>query len=249
LQDGRHEKVHADLAIKAQELALQKKTVTDILKELTDYVQDEIFYQQVPNQKRRRYNPSRRDIQNFIQRMNESAIFFDSELKELQEHFAELDREDPERNLYFECQNPPVEVEEDFINNSKKKRLNQIDAVSQFVLVHQSTTQQHLLHRYGQFAYLVEVIPNANVKWALFFRMFLLVVRTNVDHQTVGTFLFNKYHSSEEDESDEDSGLQQALSQFKEMNSFWKPKYLLVDATDELSSVVSELFPGLLFST
>ena len=53
----------------------------------------------------------------------------------------------------------------------------------------------------------------------------------------VGTILCNKYN-------DHAKVLKEALTEFKEINEFWKPKYLVIDPSEAMESVVKEIFPG-----
>ena len=104
-------------------------------------------------------------------------------------------------------------------------------------LFYQSKCQQSLLNRYGSYIYISE-IKTQNIGYrTVGFALFLICVRTNVDCQVVGTILCNKYN-------DHKKVLKEALTEFKEINEFWKPKYLMIDPSEAKVSVVKELFPG-----
>eukprot|EP00111_Clytia_hemisphaerica_P021241 TCONS_00062537-protein len=104
---------------------------------------------------------------------------------------------------------------------------------------HQTRHQQLLLNRYGSMVHFYEIKPPENLITyrALMVSLFLICVRTNVDYQVVGTILCNKYN-------DHVKVLTEALTEFKEINSSWKPKHLVIDPTEAMVSVVRELFPG-----
>ena len=112
-----------------------------------------------------------------------------------------------------------------------------VSKVQNMYLFYQSQTHQYLLNRYGYFAHLVEVKPKHTNGRTTAFSLFLICVRTNVDCQVVGTILCNKYN-------DHTKVLKEALTEFKEINEFWKPKYLMIDPSRAIISVVEELFPG-----
>ena len=108
-------------------------------------------------------------------------------------------------------------------------------------LFHQSKSQQYLLNKYGSFVFLTEVKPKQQDGiWAIAVSLFLICVRTNVDCQVVGTILTNKYN-------DHTKVLKEALTEFKEINNLWKPKYFMIDPSGAMANVVEELFPGIYF--
>uniref|UniRef100_A0A7M5X5H9 Uncharacterized protein n=1 Tax=Clytia hemisphaerica TaxID=252671 RepID=A0A7M5X5H9_9CNID len=110
--------------------------------------------------------------------------------------------------------------------------------IQRFLLFHQSQSQQYLLNRYGSFVYITEVQPKSiGYKAANGVATFLIYVRTNVDCQVVGTILCNKYN-------DHAQVLKEALTEFKEINEFWRPKYLMIDPSDAMVNSVGEVFPG-----
>ena len=104
-------------------------------------------------------------------------------------------------------------------------------------LFYQSKCQQSLLSKYGSFVYISQVKPQKIGSRTIAVSLFLICVRTNVDYQVVGTILCNKYN-------DHKKVLKEALAEFKEINKFRKPKYLMIDPSEAISSVVEELFPG-----
>ena len=109
--------------------------------------------------------------------------------------------------------------------------------IQKIYLFYQSKSHQYLLNRYGIFAYITQVKPQ---KLGYRVSLFLICVRTNVDCQVVGTILCNKY-------TDHTKVLKEALTEFKEINEFWKPRYLMIDPSEAMVSAVEELFPSKLF--
>lgn len=114
-------------------------------------------------------------------------------------------------------------------------------SVQKFEFFHQTLFQQVVLLKYGQVLFISEIVPNNCTGRALSVSMYLLLVRTNVDYQVVGTVLMNKYNNHCE-------VLRCILLRFKEINKLWNPRLLMIDPKDDLISIATELFPGLIFS-
>ena len=100
-----------------------------------------------------------------------------------------------------------------------------------FYFLHQNQQQQYLINKYGHILHLFKITSNSMLS------LFLLCSRTNVDYQVVGTILCNKYN-------DHTNVLKEALVEFKEINEFWKPKYLMIDPDESILSAVNNVFPG-----
>ena len=103
---------------------------------------------------------------------------------------------------------------------------------------YQSPVQQILLNRYGSTVYIAEIVqPSELGSRVAVVAIYLMVVRTNVDYQVVGTIVVNKYSKE---------NVKKALVKCKEVNDSWSPKYFMVDKDDEhLLLPITELFPGL----
>ena len=124
------------------------------------------------------------------------------------------------------------EIDHVDLQNTELKDLK----IQKIYLLYQSKAQQYLLNKYGMFVHLTEVKPQKGQR-PFGISFFLICVRTNVDYQVVGTILCNKYN-------DHAKVLKEALTEFKEINEFWKPKYLVIDPSEAMESVVKEIFPG-----
>uniref|UniRef100_A0A7M5UR56 SWIM-type domain-containing protein n=1 Tax=Clytia hemisphaerica TaxID=252671 RepID=A0A7M5UR56_9CNID len=118
-------------------------------------------------------------------------------------------------------------------NKPKKDSLR----IQKFYLFHQTVKQQYLLNRYGEIVFILEIKPKQCGFRAIAVSLFIICVQTNVDYQVVGTILCNKYN-------DHVKVLTEALTEFKEINSSWKPKYLIIHPSETMVSVVHHLFAG-----
>lgn len=219
-----------------QELVLQNIAITEIMKKLQSHVQNEMFFkQQPPDKNRRRYNPSRRDVQNFIHGIRSMAQIPMKDLEQLQDDFQELQDADSDSIVYFVLPDDAKRETSEELMTNKAKRLAPLK-MTQFIFFYQTSFQRHLLQKYGNIVYLVEVTPDENARKALTVKMYLLMVQTNADHQIVGCIIYNKHNPN---------ALKDALNVCKESNSsFWSPKILMVDFTDDLLEAVAEVFPG-----
>ena len=139
---------------------------------------------------------------------------------------------DEDRDLLCQFKCGKYDARKDFTNPS-----NWDFPIQRFVLLHQSQPQQYLLNRYGSIIHITEIKTENYGSNVVAVSLFLICVRTNVDYQVVGTILCNKYN-------DHKKVLKEALTEFKEINEFWKPKYLMIDPSEKMVSVVEELFPG-----
>ena len=83
--------------------------------------------------------------------------------------------------------------------------------------------------------YLVEIECGVQLKRALTIEMYALLVQTNVDFQVVGCFVVSKQRND---------GITEALNVFKEWNSYWQPKYFLVDCSEKIYGAVKDVFTG-----
>eukprot|EP00111_Clytia_hemisphaerica_P014512 TCONS_00042724-protein len=109
--------------------------------------------------------------------------------------------------------------------------------IQQYSLLHQSEPQQYLLNKYGSTIHIVEIKAEDYGFNIIGVSLFVLFVRTNVDYQVVGTILCNRYNNHTK-------VLKEALTEFKEINEFWKPKYLMIDPSESMVAAVKDVFPG-----
>lgn len=244
------EVVSRDLAVKAQEYFLQNKSNTEILDSLRDYVITEMFWnQEPPDYKRRKFFPTRKDIRNFNARVRHLSRFSMEEQESINNVMAQAQIKDNKTNISFQieekCMNeendkPDSSDDENNENNetteckvvSKKKKEER--KVHSFVFCHQTSHQQRLIKRYSNVAYLVEIEPILTPKRILTYKMYGLVVQTNVDFQVVGIIICSKQRKD---------GLLEGLTLFREWNNTWNPKYLLVDFSDVIFDAVLRVFP------
>ena len=169
-----------------------------------------------------RYFPDEAKILRIKSTIFKSIILPSSLIKLLEKLFHELKNEFGAEVTF--------EIGQVDLQNTELKDLK----ILKIYLFHQSKSQQYLLKKYGIFVHLTEV----KTQTGLFgISLFLICVRTNVDYQVVGTILCNKYN-------DHKKVLKEALTEFKEINEFWKPKYLMIDPSESMVSIVEELFPG-----
>ena len=127
-----------------------------------------------------------------------------------------------------------IGIHKDSVNKPKGWNLH----IQKLYLFHQTTKQRYLLNRYGEVVIIIEIKPKPCGFRAIAVSLFLICVRTNVDCQVVGTVLCNKYN-------DHAKVLKDALIEFKEINELWKPKYLMIEPSETMVSVVHDLFPGI----
>jgi len=248
--------VHKDLIIKAQELYFQKLSLTDIINALELHVANEMFYKlEPPDKKRRKYYPSQKDIRNFIGRIRQIERFSKEDKKRMNNIITSIQNEENNNVLFTSTEDKLAEQmiqcdssEEEFfeqlpldssnmagVSKMKKPLAAKHDTLS-FLFCYQTSEQQRLLKRYGTITFLVEIQHNSSVKRALTFKMFAIFVQTNVDYQAVGFLMFSKRRKE---------GLKEGLSTFKEWNSWWTPKYFLIDYTEEVLDAYSQLFSGI----
>ena len=111
-------------------------------------------------------------------------------------------------------------------------RVRQKLSQQQFIFVHQTSFQRHLLKRYGNHVCFLDPVYRT-VKYPL--PLFFLMVKTNVDYQVVATFVV-------QDENKEST--KEALEFIKSWNPEWKPKVLMVDNDSEEILALQEVFTG-----
>ena len=258
------EPVCKEVIFKIQELALQNNSFNTIIREIDNYVTKDLFFQRQPPEKTRRcYYPRCEDVRKIARRARDAATLLPQQLRHLQHHFEYLSLKYPGNTTLFQIDNLPVEQailkkpinlskitetqSEDEVDDhdetsnntkdtNKKSRNKRIPKLQKLIFFYQSPNQQNLLMRYGSTVYLTEVQPSEPGSRAYTVSMYLLAVRTNVDHQVVGTILVEKYSKGD--------GVKEALLKCKEVNSSWTPKYFMVDKVESLSNAIVENFPG-----
>ena len=238
--------VHRDLIVKAQELYLQNYSLKEISKALEDHVVNEMFWkQEPPDINRRRFYPSTRDIQLFVGRIRKLSKFSDEEQQVIRKVADDIQVENGSANSLLNIEeryaneNKSGSSDDEFFepeleNNSQKKKREE-KKLQTVLFCYQTPQQQRLLKRYGNQSYLVEIECGVQLKRALTIEMYALLVQTNVDFQVVGCFVVSKQRKD---------GVTEALNIFKEWNTFWQPKYFLVDYAEKIVAAVTAVFPG-----
>lgn len=242
--------------MKAQEYFLQNKSNNEITEALKDFVINEMFWnQEPPDFKRRKFFPTKKDIRNFNARVRDLCRFSDEELEGIRKVIEQCQAKDTTGNISFQVEEKALNedkaapadstddegVEPDpleVVVTAKKKKKKDERKVHSFVFCHQSSKQQRLLKRYCNVAYLVEIETLSLPKRILTYKMYALVVQTNVDFQSVGTIIVSKQRRD---------ALVEALTLFREWNPNWKPKYLLVDFSEAIFESTIRVFPEVNF--
>ena len=199
--------------------------IKSIKEEIDYYVNKVMFYKRKPpDATNSRYFPDISKILNLKLDVYRTYILQAPQIGFLGTHFQNL-----KDNFGAEV---TFEIDHVDLQNTELKDLK----IQKIYLLYQSKAQQYLLNKYGMFVHLTEVKPQKGQR-PFGISLFLICVRTNVDYQVVGTILCNKYN-------DHAKVLKEALTEFKEINEFWKPKYLVIDPSEAMESVVKEIFPG-----
>ena len=203
---------------------LQDMSIKSIKEEIDRYVTKVMFNKRKPPAATDgRYFPDEAKISIIKYFTYNLYVIQSSMVDHLKKHFQKL-RNEFGAEVTFKIDH--VDLQNTELQNLKTQKI---------YLFHQSKSQQYLLNRYGAFVYIAEVKLHKNSSHAV--SLFLICVRTNVDCQVVGTILCNKYN-------DHAKILKEALTEFKKINKFWKPKYLMLDPTEAMVAAVEELFPG-----
>ena len=137
---------------------------------------------------------------------------------------------------------PYTEIDESFFNGTKAIRFAEDDgddvkirekvAKEDFLFVHQTTFQRHLLHRYGNDIVFLDPV-HRTTRYTI--PLYFVMVKTNCDHQIVASFVV---------QSERRDSVMEALVILKTWNPEWKPKIFMVDNDAEEFDAVKETFPG-----
>ena len=99
------------------------------------------------------------------------------------------------------------------------------------LFVHQNDDQKRLLNLYGNHICQLDATYKTT-RYSI--PLFFIVVKTNVDHQVVGSFAI-------QDETT--AAMREALSVFKSWNPDWQPKSFMVDNCEEEINAIGHHFP------
>ena len=106
-------------------------------------------------------------------------------------------------------------------------------SIKGLLFVHQTRDQKRLLERYGNEICMLDATYKTT-RYSL--PLFLVVVRTNVDYQIVGSFVV---------QSETADAIFEAMTVLKSWNPRWKPSCFMVDYSEEEMSAIERLYPGL----
>ena len=99
------------------------------------------------------------------------------------------------------------------------------------LFVHQNDDQKRLLNLYGNHICQLDATYKTT-RYSI--PLFFIVVKTNVDHQVVGSFAI-------QDETT--AAIREAISVFKSWNPDWQPKSFMVDNCEEEINAIGHHFP------
>ena len=223
------------------------RSITDIAAELQSYVVNELFYKQEPPDKsRRKYNPTMKDLRNFIGKIRQLERFNKEDIIRMDSLISSIHKEEKNTKVLFTSEQENLINLQEESSEDENTNPNQLGSlcpsltknkhhILSFLFCYQTQEQQRLLKRYGATAFLTEVHPSLTVKRALTFKFFVIFVQTNVDYQPVGFIVFSKRRKD---------GLKDGFSTLKGWNSSWTPKYLFVDSSEEMTNSITQVFPG-----
>nr|XP_047141535.1 uncharacterized protein LOC105847166 isoform X2 [Hydra vulgaris] len=200
------------------------KNVDEMRRRLEIIVTKEIFQNNVcPIRSNKRFFPSNKIIRNYmldaIQKKRHSNIDQECLMKKIDQWKVQ----NPRQKFFFQPKGKAIKYETDIneIETVKDDSDNDDDieivvetSGESFLFVYQSEEMQRLLKMYGNEITLLDATYKTT-KYSL--PLFFLVVKTNVDYQTVGTFVCK---------GESAVNIQKALSKIKEWNPNWNPTYL-----------------------
>ncbi|XP_057307938.1 uncharacterized protein LOC130645843 isoform X2 [Hydractinia symbiolongicarpus] len=244
------EMIDKDIVLKIQQLHMQNLTISAIIKSCEDFVLNQIFYKQKPpERKRRKYFPKSKDIRNIVTRMRILCHCSEEQEKRISDFIEQAKGENEYLNACFDVKyqdSQEVDAEssdDEFFEpdsngkkNKRKKKPKKPESKKQtFLFCCQTQKQQRLLKRYGGIVFVVRV---ENKSRAAPFHMYNILVQTNVDYQTVCSMIVSR---------DNQDGVKDGMTLLKEWNTYWSPKYFVVDSVKEIYNVVDDLFPASYF--
>ena len=103
-----------------------------------------------------------------------------------------------------------------------------------FLYVHQTEWQRHLLEKYGNDLVLLDATYKTS-RYVL--PLFFLCVKTNVNYQVVASFITHKETADD---------IAEALGIVKIWNPLWCPKNAMCDFSHEEINAIEAIFPGML---
>lgn len=211
----------------------------DIRTAVNDYVENRLFYkQELPDQARRKYYPTRKDINNIITRLRRLSQISIKDMTKIEESISKIKVQSNEILLEFVYNKDTEDVDQ---TEKKMVPTREIESkeLAHFSLIYQNSSQQELLVKYGNVLRLVE-IPYIPEERSLHYKMFTLIVQTNIDYQVVCCIVVSKCKKT---------GLIEALHEVQEWNNSFSPNHFIIDYSEEIIVAASEVFPGNYFMT
>lgn len=138
-------------------------------------------------------------------------------------------------SLFSDLESPMANVdEEDAENDDGEEEHVNINASpdDSLVFVYQNARMKRLLNRYGNELFLLDATYKTT-RYSL--PLFFIVVKTNVDHQVVGTFVL---------EGESTLNIKFALNVFKKWNLNFDPKNAMLDCSRQEIDAIELTFPG-----
>ena len=162
----------------------------------------------------RRFNPSNKDLSNYIYASRMQLVKSKCDLENLEMQIEQWKATEPEDNFYF------VAPESD--DNSGQK----------FLFIYQSQFQRHLLQRYGNDICLLDATYRTT-RYAV--PLFFLCVKTNMDYSVAAVFA---------SQSEDTATISEALKILNQWNPQWQPTSFMVDFSDAEINALQATFPG-----
>ena len=217
------------------------RSVKEMKQQLEIYINQELYPGKAkPFHSNRRYFPGSSVIRKkmFQELILQRIMILDC--AQLDELVARIQTENPDDKIYTRnIQGINEDLKQESFSPSVEELSNDVVRVrrktsqQQFIFVHQTSFQRHLLKRYGNHVCFLDPVYRT-VKYPL--PLFFVMVKTNVDYQAVATFVV-------QDENMEST--KEALEFIKVWNPEWKPKVFMVDNDKEEITLVQKCFPGL----
>lgn len=215
----------------------------EIKEMLENYVENILFKgKTTPSKNRRRFYPSEKDIANYIYKSRVLSKLTIHEQDQLHVLIANLEQENPQEKIVFRIESEDQFQHDQHINETQETEdmnnpHNHTNTTEhRIIFSYQTRNQQRLLKRYGKQVILTEISkPGINLP----FPLFGVFVPTNVDFQIVYSFVVQARSKQ---------CLKEGLTSLMEWNSYWTPKFFVVDFSHDQIHVIESLFPSCVIS-
>eukprot|EP00111_Clytia_hemisphaerica_P000501 TCONS_00001499-protein len=186
------------------------------------------------------------NMESFVEDENDENLLSNRTISRIKKHFTHLEKGGDEisfrivlksnsRFYYKTCgiqkiHENPHQLDEIMFFEETSSQPN-IRLITELYALTQNQSQQYLINKYPTILFISQIQTVDCI-----FSLFLLYVRTNVDCQIVGTILCNNNNNQAK-------VLKEALTEFKKINSFWTPKYVVIDPNQVILNTAEEVFP------